>query len=259
MARPERNNVDYFPFLCKEGKAIHYIEKKYGNNGYATWFKILRELAVTNYHYLNLSKKIDLMFLASKCNIDDSLLLEIINDLSVLEEIDCDLWSNNKIIWSQKFIDHIQDAYNKRNNKCITLDGLRELLSGLGVLLLVKDAVKPQSKEEERKLKKTKEKEEVLSFLNMHWESEIFTNAWITWKEYKKTQHNFKYKTNETEQVALDQLLKLSEGLEIQALEIIQTSIANGWKGFFQLKKKEVKTQTDIYAEVYKHAMGNGR
>ena len=33
MARPERNNVDYFPFLCKEGKAMYYIEKKYKNKG----------------------------------------------------------------------------------------------------------------------------------------------------------------------------------------------------------------------------------
>ena len=43
MARPERNNVDYFPFLCKEGKAMFYIEQKYGNDGYATWIKLLRQ------------------------------------------------------------------------------------------------------------------------------------------------------------------------------------------------------------------------
>lgn len=53
MARPERNNVDYFPFICKEGKAMYYIEQKYNNDGYATWVKLLRQLAVTNYHFLN--------------------------------------------------------------------------------------------------------------------------------------------------------------------------------------------------------------
>lgn len=33
MARPQRNNVDYFPFFCKEGKSMFYIEQKYGNDG----------------------------------------------------------------------------------------------------------------------------------------------------------------------------------------------------------------------------------
>ena len=27
MARPERNTVDYFPFMCDEGKKMFYIEK----------------------------------------------------------------------------------------------------------------------------------------------------------------------------------------------------------------------------------------
>ena len=151
MARPQRNNVDYFPFLCKEGTAMFYIEQKYGNDGFATWIKVLRHLAVTNNHYLNLNNKAEFMLLSSKCRVSEMVLNEIINDLCDLGEFDKELWSY-KIVWCQKFIDSIQDAYNKRNNKCITLEGLRLLLTSLGVLKLSKlppkGGEKPQTKEE---------------------------------------------------------------------------------------------------------------
>ena len=41
MARPERRNVDYFPHYLSEGKKMYLIEHKYGNDGYAVWFKVL--------------------------------------------------------------------------------------------------------------------------------------------------------------------------------------------------------------------------
>ena len=145
MARPPRLNVDYFPFLCKEGKTMHYIETKYGNDGYATWVKILRLLAVTNNHYLNLSKKAELMFMASKCKITEEVLLNIISDLVDLEKFDKLLWNENKIIWCGDFTESIQDAYKKRNNKCITYDGLISLLISLGV----RKPIKCKSKEPE--------------------------------------------------------------------------------------------------------------
>lgn len=134
MARPERNTVDYFPFLCKEGKAMYYIEAKYGNDGYAGWIKILRQLAVTNNHFLNLSDKIELMFLASKCKITEEKLVDIISDLCDLGEFHAKLWSEFRIVFNEKFVEHIEDAYKKRNNNCITLSGLRVLLVNLRIL-----------------------------------------------------------------------------------------------------------------------------
>jgi hypothetical protein len=157
MARPERNTVDYFPHLLGEGKKMYFIENKYGNNGYATWYKILEKLGATEYHYLNLNKEEEVMFLASKCKISEELLISIINDLSKMDVFHKELWSN-KIVWCPQFIESIEDAYKKRNNKCISLDGLRILLDSLGVLKLSKCITKgvgnTQSKEEERKEKK---------------------------------------------------------------------------------------------------------
>lgn len=166
MARPARNNVDYFPFYCKEGRAMFYIEEKYGNDGYASWVKIIRQLAVTNFHFLNLSDDIDSMYLAAKCKVSEEKLTDIITDLSKLGEFNLKLWNENRIVYNEKFIESIADAYGKRNNKLHTLDSLREHLQGLGILKPNKTTSKggdnPQSiveytKEEETKQNKTKE------------------------------------------------------------------------------------------------------
>jgi hypothetical protein len=133
MARPERNNVDYFPFYCEDGNKMFYLEETYGNDGFATFVKLLRELAKTNYHYLDLSKPTTLMFLSAKCKVSKETLLLIIKDLVDLGKFDSVLWSENSIIWCQDFVDSIQDAYSKRNNKCITYEGLLLLLISLGV------------------------------------------------------------------------------------------------------------------------------
>lgn len=121
MARQQQNTVDYFPFLCKEGEAMFYIENKYGNDGYATWIKILRQLAVTNYHYLNLSEYKSRMFLSSKCKINENLLIEIITDLCNIGEFNKELWEQNKIVFSEKFIENIKDAYARRKNECVNM------------------------------------------------------------------------------------------------------------------------------------------
>jgi hypothetical protein len=154
MARPERNTVDYFPHLLGEGKKMYFIENKYGNNGYATWYKILEKLGSSEYHYLNLNREDELMFLAAKCKVSEELLISIINDLVKMEVFSKELWAN-KIIWCPQFMESIEDAYKKRNNKCITLDGLRLLLTSLGILkpskCTIKGDVKPQRIEEDSK------------------------------------------------------------------------------------------------------------
>tara|TARA_R110000772_G_scaffold35637_5_gene85826 strand:+ start:4501 stop:5412 length:912 start_codon:yes stop_codon:yes gene_type:complete len=168
MARPNKNNVDYFPHGVKHGKKMSYIEKKYKNDGYATWFKILEELGDADNHYLNLSDEIELMFLSNRCNVSEEVLLNIVSDLSRLGEFDKELWEH-KIIWGTRFIKTIKDAYIKRTNKCIDLHGLRILLDSLGVRKLsksksegvrntqskVKESKEDESKENKSKLNNT--------------------------------------------------------------------------------------------------------
>jgi hypothetical protein len=68
--------------------------------------------------------------------------------------------------------------------------------------------------------------------------SDFFLQHWADWKEYKLSEHKFKYKSLKSEQAALDQLCGFAESAEDTAIKIIQQSKANGWKGFFPLNSQ---------------------
>lgn len=100
-----------------------------------------------------------------------------------------------------------------------------------------------ETETENRTITKTKVKtklEIVLPF-----ESEEFSNYWTMWKDFKKKQFKFTYATPQSEQAALKDLVKLSNGDEQTALQIIEQSLAKGWKGFFALKTETYATGTN--------------
>lgn len=77
------------------------------------------------------------------------------------------------------------------------------------------------------------------SVINLPFNSKRFSNAWSLWKDYKKKDFRFTFKSSISERSALSKLYKLSEGNEESALLIIEQSVANGWKGFFELSKSQ--------------------
>jgi len=246
MARPERNNVDYFPFLCKEGKSMFYIEEKYGNDGFAAWMKILRQLAVNNYHYINLSEKVEIMFLSSKCKVSEEVLISIINDLCDLGEFNHDLWDENKIIWSEKFIGHIQDAYNKRKNKCITYEGLLSLLCGLGIRKpskqTLKEGINTQSKVKKSKEKESKVNNSLFSFQKSMCEYG-FNSSLVD--DFLK---NRKLKKLSNTKTAYDGLIREIEKANQDKDELLRMIIEKGWGGFKSdwIEKKEVTDNSNF-------------
>lgn len=68
--------------------------------------------------------------------------------------------------------------------------------------------------------------------------SEGFEGAWKSWKNYKKKEHRFSYKSPESETAAQKKLKEMAGDNEETAIAIIEQSIAQGWKGFFELKTK---------------------
>jgi|ERR1035437_474534 hypothetical protein len=67
-------------------------------------------------------------------------------------------------------------------------------------------------------------------------EEPAINKAWLRWKEYKKTEFNFNYKSEISELAAKNELINLAGNNEEIAIKIIEQSIAKGWKGFFKLK-----------------------
>jgi len=102
----------------------------------------------------------------------------------------------------------------------------------------------------ERKVKEIKEKKvnkikETKETVVMPFESIKFIKYWEIWLEYKKEQYNFTYKSLAMKQAALNDLVKLSKGLEENAIKIIEQSLAKGWKGFFELKTEKYEEYAD--------------
>jgi len=143
MARQERNEVDYFPHSVRHGKKMFYLRSKFGNDGYAVWFMLLENIGKASYHYLNLSDDVELMYLSSELKVSDIVLTEIIKDLVKLDEFDKELWEENKILFNEKFIENISDAYKKRNNNCIDRNSLLLLLESKGIRKPSKGNPKP--------------------------------------------------------------------------------------------------------------------
>lgn len=67
----------------------------------------------------------------------------------------------------------------------------------------------------------------------MPWPSDEFAQAWADWKEYKRAEKGFKFKSPKTEQTALHKLQNDAERNERLAIFAIATSISNGWSGIF--------------------------
>lgn len=129
MAREQRKDVDYFPHPCGHGRKMSIIQGKYGNDGYATWFKLLEELGKANNHYIDISEETTLMYLSINFRISEELAIEILTDLAKLGAIDKYLFEEHKIIFSQKFTDSIEDAYRKRKSKIFQYSDILEEIS----------------------------------------------------------------------------------------------------------------------------------
>ena len=82
---------------------------------------------------------------------------------------------------------------------------------------------------------------------------------WNLWKDYKSKQFKFNYKTVQSEQAAFDDLVRLSEKNCENAIEIIKQSMANGWKGLFELKISQNKPLSRRIDNKYQNELETAR
>jgi hypothetical protein len=169
MAREQRKDVDYFPHDCIHGRKMHIIEAKYGNDGYAAWFKLLEQLGKANNHYICISDETNLMFLSSVFKLTEEKTISILKDLAKLGAIDTFLYEKHLIIFSQKFIDSIRDAYRKRRNRIFEYSdvlnelGIDSVQSGGRLTHITANTPEVIPKEEKSKVKKSKEEDSLVA------------------------------------------------------------------------------------------------
>ena len=81
----------------------------------------------------------------------------------------------------------------------------------------------------------------VLNKVALPFQSEQFAKAWDVWKEYKRKEHGFKFKSDISERTALKRLAIDSGHNEKSAIAIIKRSIEKGWSGLFPLPANQSK------------------
>jgi hypothetical protein len=259
MARPQKNNVDYFPHDCSHGRKMFVIESKYGNDGYAVWFKLLEQIGVTENHYLDLRDETQQMYLTSLMKVSVEKLNDILIDLSKLDAIDKYLFDKYKIIYSKKFIEGVQDLYTRRNNKCMTYDELcnkidssRELMYTETNLSLINVDINTQSIVKESIVNEIKEEESILEIKNSNSEFDQFDEIDLEKSDILKTWIKYKKEKNEEikSSMQIESIFKTMLDVDIGDLKIIiNQTITSGakniiWNYANELKQKNQKNET---------------
>lgn len=126
--RKYKNIVEYFPHFCTSGKTIFILEKKFGNDGYAVWFKTLEILGASENHFIDCRDSQLWEFVVAKMGISSERLIEIYDTLANLETINKQLWEK-KVIWSENFVDILSEViYFRRKRDVMSFDELYEKL-----------------------------------------------------------------------------------------------------------------------------------
>ena len=117
MTRPLTNTVQYFFHSCEHGKTMFILEQRFGNDGYAFWFKLLETLGSAENHFLDLSDPLTFECLQAKAKIKDRITMSSYLDLlALLQAINPELWKFG-IVWSQNFVDGLDVVYKNRKRE----------------------------------------------------------------------------------------------------------------------------------------------
>jgi hypothetical protein len=116
MARPAKTKVDYFPHMTHSGKTIAILEARWGNDGYAFWFKLLEMLGDSNDFSFNCNHSSDWEYLLSKTRVTEPVARAILDKLAEIEAIDADCW-RQKIVWSDNFVNNLEPVFEKRKKQ----------------------------------------------------------------------------------------------------------------------------------------------
>lgn len=228
MARPKKYTVNYFPHQVNHKDTMYILEQKYGNDGYAFWFKLLETLGNTDNHYLDLNDVVRWEFLQAKTRLSGDIVCSILDLLANLQAIDPELWTKNKVVWCQKFVDGIAEVYANRR---IPTPERPSFYNQKPIMDVVSTDENTQRRVKKSKEEKSKEDNTSVFFEGLP--------EWIdveTWNEFLLMRKKAKaVPTDKARELLINDLDKFRAAGD-DPNEVINQSIKNGWKGLFPLK-----------------------
>jgi hypothetical protein len=121
MARPERHDVDYFPFYVKDGKTLFILEERFGCKGVGFFTNVMRFLCQRPDHYFRIEDDSDRLYFFAKVKCDEESGMEMLDIMAKTRKLHTSLWVSYKVIVSPDLLDSLKDAYRNRKNDIISL------------------------------------------------------------------------------------------------------------------------------------------
>lgn len=113
MSRPKKNTADYFGHDASHSRELRMICRRFGNDGYAVYFRLFEDLARQDGHVLDLSDSLDFEFTESEYLLEPGELEPILETMAKYKIIDAELWAKG-FVWSDTFIEKVEPLYTKR-------------------------------------------------------------------------------------------------------------------------------------------------
>jgi hypothetical protein len=147
MARPKKNNADYFPHDAdmRNDPKIRALRRKFGLDGYAIWNMFLEALTNSDFfeHEWN---KMNIELLSGDFEIDPIKLQDILTYCEELKLINID----NESIYCQKLIDRFESVLERRKRQ--RQSTIKDLSTSITHFKEVSNSQKSQSKVKEKKV-----------------------------------------------------------------------------------------------------------
>lgn len=244
MARPQKNNCEYFPHLTtmRNHRKVKALKNKFGPVlGYAFWAMFLEYLTELDGNEFEFTQ-IECEMFAAELGVSATEIQSLINFCIDIELLFKD---ESNFIYSDSLNDALKPVYEKRNrergkskarerHENGSFCGKENKSHGVSVTeipqeLPLQQAEIPQSKVKKSKVDKRK-KEFDFSFIE-----DSFKDIFEIWLNYK-SERNEKYKTQDSLHTCYNHLKKISYNNPETAKEIVEKSMANNWAGIFELK-----------------------
>lgn len=159
MARKEKLTLDYFPHYAVQGDISKIIQERYGNDGYAVLYKNYEQFCLRDRQYMDLNEYVTLASISAYCKVSEEKYLEVVDTLVKLGAYDVELWKEQKILISEKFLENTKDAYRNRSSQNLNFLDLKDFLRKKSTSECISDVRNQQIKVKEIKGKENKELE----------------------------------------------------------------------------------------------------
>ena len=114
MGRRQTDTTDYFPHFTKHGRTMFILESKWGNDGYAFWFKLLEILGNSEGHFFDCKIQDNWDYLLAYCRMTSPAVISIVEKLAELGNLDKELWQKTRIVWCENLVENLKPLYSNR-------------------------------------------------------------------------------------------------------------------------------------------------